>query len=111
MQPATFSFDRLLLVLGPDSGLEHVSQSTFPLPNLGVKLEEISRTLHTGRGFVVLRGLDPSRYTAWENAIVYLGVTSHIAEKRGCQDRFGNMLGKIRRLSLKGRRYMLNGSH
>jgi hypothetical protein len=79
------------LKLGPES----VSQETFPLPKLRSKLEGIANELHNGIGFVVLRGLDPAKYTALDNVLLYLGVTSYIAEKRGCQDSSGNMISEI----------------
>jgi len=41
----------------------------------------------------VLRGLDPRRYSALDNIIIYLGICSYIAEIRGCQDYDGRMLG------------------
>ncbi|KAK7923982.1 hypothetical protein PG985_006036 [Apiospora marii] len=44
------------------------------------------RELHTGHGFFVLRGLRVDDYTREENAIIYAGVSSHIAAQRGRQD-------------------------
>jgi len=44
--------------------------------------------------FFILRGLDPKEFTAKENALVFVGVSSHIAEKRGKQDSFRNVLRK-----------------
>jgi hypothetical protein len=79
------------LSLGPES----VSQETFPLPKLRAKLGAIANDLHNGIGFTVLRGLDPAKYTALDNVLLYLGVTSYIAEKRGCQDSSGNMISEI----------------
>jgi hypothetical protein len=74
--------------LGPDD----VSPDTFPLPNLSTRLIEASETVHDGRGFVVLRGLQPIKYSNFDNILLYLGVTSHIAEKRGMQDFDGRMI-------------------
>lgn len=71
--------------------LEDVTRDTFPLPRLKVKLENIAKTLHHGIGFTVLRGLEPRKYSRLDNAIIYLGITSYIAEIRGCQDSSGNM--------------------
>ncbi|KAK3486066.1 uncharacterized protein B0T23DRAFT_245056 [Neurospora hispaniola] len=76
------------LDLGPDD----VSKSNFPLPNLGPKLEEVSDIIHNGRGFVVLRGLNPDKYSSTDNILLYLGVTSYIAETRGMQDFDGRMI-------------------
>lgn len=77
--------------LGPDD----VNQTTFPLPSLGSRLVEVSKIIHDGRGFVVLRGLPPDRYSNYDNILLYLGVTSYIAETRGMQDFDGRMLCKL----------------
>ncbi|SMY28610.1 unnamed protein product [Zymoseptoria tritici ST99CH_1A5] len=66
--------------------LGHVSQDTFPLPNLHSALRKISDELHNGRGFKVLRGLPVTKHTREENIIIYAGVSSHIAPIRGRQD-------------------------
>jgi hypothetical protein len=76
----------------PDS----VSRETFPLPNLARKLEDIALEIHDGIGFTILRGLEPRRYSALDNVLIYLGVTSYIAPIRGVQNSSGNMLSKFR---------------
>lgn len=64
---------------------QSVSKDTFPLPNLGPRLEAIARSLHTGKGFAVLRGLDLAK-TPEDNMVMYLGITSYIGSQRGmCQ--------------------------
>jgi hypothetical protein len=73
---------------------ESVSKDRFPLPNLGKKLEDVSVQLHDGIGFAILRGLEPEKYSALDNILLYLGVTSYIAEIRGCQDYDGRMVGE-----------------
>lgn len=75
-------------------GLDDVSQETFPLPTLASKLRNIAQQVHNGKGLAILRGLDPSKHTHKENAIVFLGISSYIAEQRGVQDKFGNMIGE-----------------
>jgi hypothetical protein len=75
-----------------------VNCATFPLPNLGRRLEQIANNLHSGVGFAVIRGLDPTRYSELDNVLVYLGITSYIAQIRGCQDSSGNMLIHIKDL-------------
>ncbi|RSL52798.1 hypothetical protein CEP53_007971 [Fusarium sp. AF-6] len=74
---------------------DEVSRDNFPLPNLSRRLRSSSETLHMGRGFVVIRGLEASRYTVEDNVTIFLGVASYIAEKRGRQDRKGNMLSHV----------------
>jgi len=78
--------------------LENVTRDTFPLPRLKAKLENIAETLHSGIGFTVLRGLAPRKYSRFDNAIIYLGITSYIAETRGCQDSSGNMFSTFSHL-------------
>ncbi|KAL9611142.1 MAG: hypothetical protein Q9167_004195 [Letrouitia subvulpina] len=72
--------------------LAMVMQRTFPLPLFGKKLKEMSKIVHSGRGFAVIRGLDPEKFSRMDNVIIYLGVTSYIAEMRGRQDSTGSML-------------------
>ncbi|KAK0645709.1 hypothetical protein B0T16DRAFT_145692 [Cercophora newfieldiana] len=74
--------------LNPDD----VNPTTFPLPTLGPRLVEVSKTIHEGRDFAVLRGLEPNKYSSMDNILIYLGVTSHIAETRGMQDFDGRMI-------------------
>lgn len=78
---------------GLEPGL--VSKETFPLPILAERLEEVAQDIHNGIGFTILRGLEPRRYTAVENVLIYLGVTSYIGPTRGVQDSSGNMLSEI----------------
>ncbi|KAK0391429.1 hypothetical protein NLU13_0929 [Sarocladium strictum] len=66
----------------------YISQETFPLPKLHDQLRRLSRELHQGHGFFVLRGLDVDRYTREENIIIYAGVSSHIGPIRGRQDAY-----------------------
>ncbi|OCK79232.1 Clavaminate synthase-like protein [Lepidopterella palustris CBS 459.81] len=80
--------------LGPGE----VSRETFPLPNLQKKLQGVARNLHLGFGFNVIRGLEPQRYTPLDNVIIYLGITSYIAEHRGVQDSGGSMIIHVKDL-------------
>ena len=66
--------------------LGFVSQDTFPLTNLHVKLREISHEIHHTFGFKVIRGLPVSSHTREDIIIIYAGVASHIAPIRGRQD-------------------------
>ncbi|KAM0380539.1 hypothetical protein ACHAPY_000269 [Fusarium culmorum] len=71
---------------------DEVSADNFPLPNLSRRLRASAETLHLGRGFVVIRGIDGFKYTVEDSVTIFLGVASYIADKRGLQDRKGNML-------------------
>jgi hypothetical protein len=66
----------------------YITQEAFPLPTLHDELRRLSRELHFGHGFFVLRGLDVDRYIREENIIIYAGVSSHIGSIRGRQDAY-----------------------
>jgi hypothetical protein len=66
--------------------LGYVTQETFPLPMLHAKLREISREIHDGFGFKVVRGVPVDKHTRQEVLIIYAGLASHIAPVRGRQD-------------------------
>lgn len=70
--------------------LGNISQETFPLPSLHTTLRDISKEVHTGHGFKVVRGIPVSRYTREENVIIYAGIASHVANIRGRQDNMFN---------------------
>ena len=48
--------------------------------------------LYAGRGFGIVRGLNPDDYELADLTAIYLGITSYIAEVRGKQDQRGSML-------------------
>ena len=77
---------------GLDLDLQDVRKSTFPLPNLGPRLERLSGTIYNGRGVCVVRGLDPKAYSREDNVIIYLGVSSYFGEHRGRQQQDGRMM-------------------
>jgi len=69
-----------------------VNRSTFPLSVLGPCLEEARSEVCNGRGFVILRGINPDDYSPEDLTVVFLGVSSYISEQRGKQDKTGRML-------------------
>ncbi|KAK1755151.1 hypothetical protein QBC47DRAFT_210397 [Echria macrotheca] len=79
--------------LGQDGDL--VDPASFPLPTLGPKLWALSHDVHHGRGFGIVRGINPASYSVEDLSLIYLGIQSYIAEQRGRQDRRGNMLVHI----------------
>lgn len=81
--------------MGTELGLDgdHISRDNFPLPNLGRKLDGVRQEVHKGRGFGVIRGLDPKKYSVEDLTMLYLGLQSFVANRQGRQDRKGNMLG------------------
>lgn len=78
--------------LGLDGDL--VSPESFPLPGLSSRLDKVSRDVHDGKGFAVIRGLDPRNFSVSDITLLYLGLQSYVANERGRQDKRGNMLGK-----------------
>ncbi|KAK4171544.1 hypothetical protein QBC36DRAFT_92395 [Triangularia setosa] len=66
-------------------GLGYINWDTFPLPNLHKTLREISKEIHMGHGFKVIRGAPVMAHTREENIIIYAGISSHIAPIRGRQ--------------------------
>ncbi|KAL1837018.1 hypothetical protein VTJ49DRAFT_4387 [Mycothermus thermophilus] len=74
---------------------DDISRKTFVLPTLQAQLERASHQVHQGRGFVIVRGLDPRKYTAEDNVTIFLGVASYIGEQRGVQDKKGSMLTHV----------------
>lgn len=74
---------------------DEVGRDNFPLPTLGLRLRTVPEAIHLGRGFSVVRGLDRSKYSVQDSVVVFLGLASYVAEKRGLQDRKGNMLSHI----------------
>jgi hypothetical protein len=72
-----------------------VNNDNFPLPVLQQALHDLSTEVHEGKGFFVLRGIDQDKYSTEEITIIFLGIQSYIADKRGRQDEVGNMIGKL----------------
>ncbi|KAL3493899.1 hypothetical protein BJX62DRAFT_248704 [Aspergillus germanicus] len=66
--------------------LSQINQTTFPLPSLHTTLRSISKEIHHGHGFKILRGLPVDQHTRSENITIYAGLASHIAPIRGRQD-------------------------
>lgn len=83
-----------------DKPLGLISRSTFPLPTLGKALGDLSREIHTGRGFSVVRGIPVDSYSREDNVIIYAGVSSYIGSSRALQDANGGVLSHIEDLTL-----------
>ena len=87
-----FAYVILTIATGLGKPLGAISQETFPLPSLHSRLRDISREIHLGHGFTVVRGVPVDKYTREENVIIYAGIASHVATIRGRQD--NSWLGK-----------------
>lgn len=76
---------------GPD-----ISPQTFPLPTLSRTFEALAAELHDGQGFSIISGLNPDLYSAEDNALVFLGLSSYVGSERGMQDNKGRMMGGLK---------------
>jgi hypothetical protein len=85
--------------VGLNKPLGYLSQDTFPLPELGPALRELSHELHLSRGFFVLRTLPVEKYSREDNIIVYAGVSSYIGNRRAVQGS-SDVLAHIKDLTL-----------
>ncbi|KAK3390043.1 hypothetical protein B0H63DRAFT_499788 [Podospora didyma] len=82
--------------LDGDHGPDAVTTKNFPLPNLRKRLKEVANNIHLGTGFNVIRGLSTVEFSPLVNILIYLGITSYIAEIRGVQDYDGRMISSGR---------------
>ena len=80
-----------------------MNRDVFPLPTLGKTLERAAEDVYNGRGFVIVRGLDPDIFSVEDSTTIYLGLSSYIAERRGMQDQRGSMLSMLLVTTLKFR--------
>ncbi|KAI0420825.1 Clavaminate synthase-like protein [Xylaria grammica] len=90
---ALSSFQALREATGLSPG--HISPKNFVLPTLGPTLRALSRRVHNEEGFFVLRGLKPWNYKRLENTIVFTGIASYVANRRGVQCADGPVMTHI----------------
>lgn len=62
---------------------------------LSAKLESIRDDVYEGRGFAVLRGLDPAHFPIEDLTMIYMGISSYVGDMIGRQDKPGNCLGEF----------------
>jgi hypothetical protein len=81
-----------------DVDLADTRPGDFPLPRIAPRLRHV--LLHEvleGRGFAVIRGLDPERLSPRERAAAFLGVGAHLGALRS-QNAQGHVLGHVKDL-------------
>jgi hypothetical protein len=66
----------------------------FPLPTLTARLGALERELMDGRGFVLLRGLTPERYSRDDLCLAYWGIGAHLG-RPWPQNHLGHLLGDV----------------
>lgn len=81
-----------------DSDLTAIAAADFPLPRLAPRLARVlADEVLGGRGFAVLRGLDPARLSRREAAAAFLGIGAHLGAARP-QNAAGHILGHVKDL-------------
>jgi hypothetical protein len=83
-----------------DSGatLGALTSADFPIPHVAPRLRAILQDeVLNGRGFAVIRGLDPARLTREENAAAFMGIGAHLGRPRP-QNAKGHLLGHVKDL-------------
>jgi len=79
-----------------------LSPLNFPLPDhLATRLKGINEVVYKDRGFVVLRGLDPRKYSEEDIVLLYVGICSRVTNRRG------NTLGKWTRPQCSLKKHVL----
>src|SRR4051794_33515992 len=83
--PAQLAADDDALAAATARGMrwEEMTQADFPLPSFALLAEDIRAELEEGSGILLLRGLllrglDPGRYTPDQLKILYAGLCRHI---------------------------------
>jgi hypothetical protein len=79
--------------LGLDVG--EISKETFPLTTFGEHISGLKKTLLSGVGLEVLRGLPVSTYSQAFAATIFCGIGAHIGSARS-QNADGHILGHVR---------------
>ena len=74
-----------------------MDRHAFALPSLASRLAEIRAELLQGRGFFMLRGFDPSRYSLRQAAIAFFGLGTYFGQAVS-QNAKGHALGHVRDL-------------
>ena len=64
------------------SDLAAITAADFPLPKVAVGLARVLQEVLEGRGFAVIRGLDPDRLSLLEAAAAFLGIGAHLGALR-----------------------------
>jgi len=77
--------------------LDQIGRTDFPLARLAGRLEGVRADLLRGRGFVLMRGLDASKYSREEIATIFWGIGAHLG-RAVPQNAKGHLLGHVKDL-------------
>ena len=75
-----------------------VTQEDMPLASISGDLESLREEIATGRGFVIMRGLSPEKYSDAELGMIFWGIGTHFGNAMP-QSFMGDRLGDIMDLS------------
>jgi len=81
--------------LGLNLDVGEISKQTFPLTTFGDHLLKLRRTMLSGVGVEVLRGLPIQKYSQELTATIFCGIGAHIGRARS-QNAAGHILGHVR---------------
>lgn len=77
-------------------GGEDISRDTFQLPSsLQRMLSNVKRDVYEGAGYGIIKGIDPTEYSAEDNLLLYLGIIDYIGPIRGVQNRHGDIITHV----------------
>lgn len=80
--------------LGGGKELSEITRDDFPLPELGKELGEMSEILRSGRGFVLLTGIDMEKYPEDMLRRIFVGIGAHFGISVS-QSHRGDYLGDV----------------
>ena len=81
-------------VRAQDLSLGEVGRGSFPLPRLAPKLARWLEEIRTGRGFVVVRGLNAGDYSDEDVGLIFWGIGSYLGAAV-TQNPQGDLLGHV----------------
>lgn len=88
------SKQRLTCLAGLEVENQQVNPENFPLPILASTLEKMRGDLYQGRGFAILRGLDPDAFAEDDATLIYLAVSTYIGNRIGKHDPKGHAISR-----------------
>lgn len=75
--------------------LDTLSRDGFPLPRTAPLLEGVFQTLKSGRGIVIVRGIDVTKYSQDDLEMLYWGLGTHLGDGVS-QSVLGDRLGHVK---------------
>ena len=82
---------------GSNKALDDIGVADFPFASMTREIEAFRREIATGRGFVILRGLDGAKYTPDELGAIFWGFGAHFGLAMP-QSHLGDRLGMVMNL-------------